>query len=334
MADSENSKIKNDGFDAPDVSMPTDPHKELEIIEEEIADRRRSWRRAHMHIFFVILGVLIVGLIFLGIHLYNNRNNPMGRLVSSSGKDFDTSFSFDVTVEKDGAAVMRYDGTYSADIPAHGLKIAYNADYNDYQYTNVIFAEGETAYKGNYYNGRWMVSDCTDKVQDFFDFHTDYRRGGFDGGAFLRFVGLTSDYTAGELEKFVRLLENRLGTNSSMSTYTMTLGDGYTGYTLSLNIDEIFSEVAADGAPLFYRASDYDKFCARYKANADIIKRAGCTVSFEMNDDGYMQAFSIVLNVSGEEYAVYCHMSDFGTAEPDIPEDFYKAKTAAYPAEE
>lgn len=337
MADIEN-KMTNGSSDfvAPDVSVPTDPRREIDIIEEEIAQRRRSWIRSHMNMIYAIVGVLVVGLIFLGIHWYNETHNPMSRMISTSAKDFGSSFDFDVTVEKNGVAVMRYGGTYAMDSGDQTVRAVYDAQYTDYQYKNVVYTEatGLQSYKGNYYNGQWTIGDCTDKVQDFFDFYDDYRHGSFDGGSFLRFAGLTSKYSSSELGRFVDMLKDRLGSNSSVSTYSTSRTDGKTSYTFDIDLDGLFRLITTDGASLFFRSTDFDRFCARYKANADIIKEAGCKMSYTANAAGYMENFSIRLDVGEEEYAVYCTMSNFATAVPNIPADFYEAAAVKPPVGE
>ena len=317
-------------FVAPDVSMPQDPRREIEIIEEEVARARRSWLKKHMTFFYVLIGILAVVLIFFGIRWFNDRINPMSQFVSSLSRDFNSSFDFDVAVEKDGISVMRYDGTFASNPGTQSVQIVYDAEYTNYSFRNVIYTDKAKSYKGNYYNGQWTIGDCTDRVQDFFDFHSDFSRGHFDGGSFLRFTELTSKYSAKELEQFVKTLRDRLGTNSAVSQVTTKGVDGATVYTFDVSFDGLFTLLREDGAAIFFRSTDYDNFCARYDANKEIIQDAELTMSFAVTG-GNMSEISLVLDVGGEEYAVYCTMSNFGKAEPAIPEDFFEAAAIKAP---
>lgn len=322
MADRQN---QNESYFQPvDVSEPTTPRREIDIIEEEIAIRRRAWIKSHMIYIYTAVGIVVVALIFLFIHLYHQGTNPMSRLVSASGKNFSTSFDFDVSLSEDGETVMRYEGAIDVDHADHSIKALYDAVYTDYGFRGVVYADEQNAVKGSYYNGQWTVKDCTDQAQDFFDFDSDYRSGKFDGGSFLRFVGLTSDYSSSELDRFVGILRERLSTNSNVAAITMTKTDDGTVYDYDIDLGAIFEMLVNDGASLFYRSSDYDSFKARYDANVDLIEAASCTMRFTIDPHGYLSTFRLDITVDGTLYTLDCRMDSFGT-DVTIPGDFFEA---------
>ena len=85
-------------FQPIDVSEPRAPVKEMEVIEEALAIRRREWIRTHLNYIYAGVGLIVVGLIVLGIYLYYQSTNPMSRFIGSLSKDFSTSFHYDVKV--------------------------------------------------------------------------------------------------------------------------------------------------------------------------------------------------------------------------------------------
>ena len=308
-----------------DVSEPREPISESEAFEEARAKHRREWFRRHRTIIFAGIGLVVVALIVFGIYLYFQHTNPMSRFTASLSKDFSSSFRYEIKVTEDDKPVMSYDGTISVDRDKHDITALYQADYNRYTYTGAVYARGKDNVKGIYYDKKWAIRDCADSVQDFFDFDKDFRAGKFNTGAFLRFTKLTSDYSTEELQKTIGVLKQRLSTNSPIATIKVQNTDGGKRYDYTIDLYELFSKLKEDGAPVFYRASDYDNFVALYYANRTVLENAACTASFEINSAGYMTSFDINVTAEGKTYGLSCTMSDFSSAEVEIPESFFKA---------
>jgi hypothetical protein len=298
---------------------------ELGQMREEVAMERREWLRSHRMTFIVIASVLIITLIFIMMKVYNDANNPLSRFISASGKNLGSSFHFRITAEKDGEDLMTYDGVMKAEPSGQRVEIEYKADYPAYSYRNVIYTYNGETDKGNYYNGQWTLSSVTDKVSDFFDFYTDYRVGRFDGGSFLRFTELSSEFSSSVLTDFVHSLRGRFATDSPAARITIDPGDdGSTAYRYDLSLITIAEIIRDEGASAFFRSSDYDSFVAKLEANRESIEDAECAVLYTITPSGYLSSLEIDFSGAQSSYVLRCEMSDFGTAEPDIPDDFYQ----------
>lgn len=312
-------------FHSVDVSEPREPLSESEEYEKEQASRRSEWFRRHRTIIFAGIGLVVVALIVFGIYLYFQHTNPMSRFTASLAKNFSSSFRYEIKMTEDDKPVMSYDGTISVDRNKHDLSALYQADYNSYTYTGAVYAHDKDNVKGSYYNKKWVIRDCTDSVRDFFDFDKDFRAGKFNTGAFLRFAKLTSDYSTDELNKTIGVLKQRLSTNSPIATITTQNVDGGKRYDYTINLYELFSKIEEEGAPIFFRATDYDEFAALFNTNKSVLENAECTASFEIDSAGYMTSFHITIKAEGQTFGLSCAMSDFSSAEVDIPESFFKA---------
>ena len=314
-----------------DVSEPRAPFREMDIIEEALAVRRRDWIRTHISYLYAVVGVIIVAVIAFIIYLNFQSSNPMSRFSSSITKNFNSSFSFDIQLTENGKKAMSYSGAIDVNRSKHTIQAAYEADYDRYQYSGAVYADRRNAKKGSYYDKQWLVRDCLDNAQDFFDFDRDFRSGNFDAGAFLRFTGLTSDFSTRELNKFVNTVMKRLTTDSTIATVTAEKADGETRFHYDVSLQGLFEMVRDDGASIFYRATDYDKFCAEYEINKGIIEKAKCTIDFTVDGAGHMTGLEVKMNVQGVEYAMDCRMSDFGEAEVEVPQGFLKAASIELP---
>lgn len=312
-------------FQPIDVSEPRAPVKEMEVIEEALAIRRREWIRTHLNYIYAGVGLIVVGLIVLGIYLYYQSTNPMSRFIGSLSKDFSTSFHYDVKVTENDQPMMSYTGDIAVDRNKHMIESQYDANYNSYTYTGAVYVHDRTAVKGNYYNNKWTIEECEDSAQDFFDFDKAFRSGGFDAGAFLRFTGLTSDYSTRELSKAVGVVKQRLSTNSRIATIKTEKAEDGTRYLYDINLYELFSMIKENGASVFYRATDYDKFVAVFDANKAILEKSECTVNFVINSAGYMSSFDMTVTAEGQSYGLSCEMSDFSKTEVAIPDSFLTA---------
>ena len=320
-------------FEPADVSKPVEPRREADILAEERAAYRREWIRSHMTYIFIAIGVIAVALVFVVIHFYNQSANPINRLVSASGKDFGVPFDFSVTVSKDDEAVMSYSGSVDINNRKHSARIAYDADYNDYSYKGIVFADKDIAVKGYYYNDKWTVRDCSEQIANFFDFDTDYRRGEFDAGSFLRFTGLTSRYSAKQLSEFVPKFKDRLASDSEFASISIEKSGSDTGYVYDFDPAAFFEMIKSDGASLFSSADDYNDFIERLDLSAGNLRSSDCEMSFTIDPRGYLTDFSFSISMPEHSYSISCKMSSFNMAVTKIPADFLETATIT-PSEE
>ncbi len=293
--------------------------------EEKPISVQRMWLREHKRVLYVLGALLLIAAIFFGIRYYQNITHPLTRFMKASSKNFNSSFSFALEARRNEEPVMRYTGSYAADPEHQNLRAVYDADYVSYTYKGVVYAENETRLSGSLYDGEWRVRDCTDKLLNFFDFNTDYRKGGFDGASFLRFTDLTTRYSAKELDAFMKLFKIRMDGNSPLAKLSITDQNGAKTYSFAISTEEFFNLVRDKGASIFFSAIDYDAFCALYGANEKTVRNSDCTLSYTINSSGWMSELELSLTVDGDRYAVRCTMDDFGSAEPEIPADFFKA---------
>ena len=304
---------------------------EQETIIAEIREQRRSWLRHHMTAIYIIAGLVVVGLAFLGIKLYHDSQNPVNRFISASGKDLGTSFDFHITAEKNGEPVMAYDGTAAFEPSDHSLSVVYDAVYSDYSYANVIYTDDEDTYKGNLYQNQWVVTDVTVRAQEFFDFYTDYRHGSFDSGSFLRFTGLNTLLYAKELDDFMDTVKGRFSGDSSVARITTVSTENGTDFHYTVNVAELFGLIRDKGAPIFLTSVDYNRFVSRLNANRGSLAKAACSLDFTIDSSGYLSALTLSLNTGADVYTVSAVMSRFGSAQPVIPEEFYEAASLELP---
>lgn len=298
---------------------------DIVVIEEAMAQRRKDWVRSHQTLLFTIAGAIIVAIVFLGIKIYNDHSNPMTQLLRSSANNLSSSFSFEISAAKNGDTMMEFEGEAGFNTSAQRLEIEYRADYNDYQYRNVIYTHEGTTYKGNYYNGQWTIADHSEKAADFFDFMADYKKGNFDGNAFLRFIGYNTKYSGAELTSFLDTLRSRMSTNSSIAQISTVNDGGAVTYDYTISLPDIVKLIEEQGASVFLRSTDYDNFIAKIKQNTDNIDRAECKLSFTVTSGGNLSNLKLTINTGTDTYVIQALMSDFGSAEVNIPEDFFEA---------
>lgn len=310
------------------------PKKTIPAINESELDYEKPvspvklWIKNHMLAVYIGAAVLLIVAIFFGIRIYNDKNHPVTKLMSASAKDFNSSFSFELEADLNGKPMMKYSGTYEADPAKQNVKALYDADYGDYQYTGAVYAQGETRCSGSLYNGKWRVRDCSEKVLNFFDFNTDYKAGRFDAASFLRFTGLTSQYSADELNRFMKLFKSRMNGSSELAELSVTAEDGSRVYTYDLSLSAFFELVRDKGASIFFSAIDYDAFCKLYEMNEASVKSSECRFSYTINSGGWMSAAALSWTVDGDEYSISCTMDDFGEAKVAIPDGFMEAVNA------
>ncbi|MBR1534341.1 MAG: hypothetical protein IJ639_08250, partial [Ruminococcus sp.] len=117
----------------------------------------------------------------------------------------------------------------------------------------------------------------------------------------------------------------RLSTDSTIATITTSSADGGTRYDYAINLPELLTMIKENGASVFYRATDYDDFVASYDLNKHIFENSACSMSFTVDEAGYLTVFEVKVTVEGTEYGLSCNMSSFGSADAALPEEFLKA---------
>ncbi len=299
-----------------------------EIAEEKRRLFRQAWFIEHRTHLFIGIGIVLIALTFLFIRLYQKSTNPVNRFMSASAKTFESSFSFDLTVGEDGEDIMHYTGALTLERAHHGMSALYDAQYTDYGYTAATLATGTSAVSGNYYDEKWRLHSCTDAVHNFYDFDTDFRGGRFDAGAFLRFTGLTSDYSATELERFFNSLRDYMASDSTIASVTRDSVDGGTEYTFDISLEGLFRLIESDGASVFYRSSDYDAFKQKLAANESLIHAAVCKLNFLVDNKGCLSAITLTLGIGEKNYSFNCIFSEIGSADVELPEGFTEAVAA------
>lgn len=312
-------------FEPIDVSEPRAPRKEIEVIEEALAIRRRDWLKGHISYVYAAAGIVVVIVIIAFIYMFYRNSNPLSRMMTAASKDFGTSFDFTAEMTENGEPVMQYEGTASFDRSRHTIEAVCSADYNTYTYTTVVTADRKKSTKGIYYSDKWTLRDCSDAVQNFIDFDRSFSKGEFNGGAFLRFTELTSDYSTREIDSFMKIVKNRLTTNSTITSVTSEKVGGDTHYHYDIDLYELMDMISKEGASIFYRASDYEKFVAAFEDNKSVIKNAKFSFDYVVNSSGYLSSFETRLISNGRNFGFSCEMSNFGKAGVEIPEGYQKA---------
>lgn len=297
----------------------------FELEDEKPVSMRRLWLRDHKTALIIIGVILVIVAVFFGIRWYNDFSNPITKFMSASAKNFNSSFSFDVSVKTDNKPVMQYSGDYQADPNKQNLLSTYDADYGSYRYSGVVYSVDEDRVRASLYKDTWHFRDITDKVLNFFDFNTDYRAGHFDGASFLRFTDLTSSYSADELNSFMKLIKSRLSGSSELAELTIENTDGGKTYTYDINTGAFFDLVRDKGASIFFSAIDYDAFVSLYEMNRETAAYSDLTFSFTIDGAGSLSRLALRLNVADTDYAVECTFTDVGKTEVEIPADFLDA---------
>lgn len=316
-----------------DVSEPREIRREKDIVDEALAIHRREWFKSHLSIFFAVIGVILVALIGVLILMHFQNNNPFSIFSSALYKDFGTPFAYQVAVSEDDDTVMSYTGTIEVDRSRHTIKALYRADYNTYSYTGAVCSDEKVGVSGNLFNETWTTHDCKEMAQNFFDFDADFRYGSIDCGAFMRFTGLTSDYSIQESAKFFKVVKERLTTDSALAVITTETTEEQTRYHYDVDLYSFLELVKENGAPIFFRSSDYDSFCLKFDCNKEWLASAKCTIEYVVNADGYMTSFDAAVVTPEKKFALSCTMSDFGAAQTKLPDEFMQIIQTPAPTE-
>ena len=307
-----------------DVSEPQEIRTEKELVAEARSEYRKMMIKKYRIFIFIGIGVILVGLAIFLANMYHSNTNPWSRLMKASTKNFEAPFKFEMTVSENDEVQMQYSGVVDADRSSQHIKAQYDAQYKDYGYSAAMDANGKTYTYGVLYDNKWHLFDCEEKVHDFFEFDTEFRKGNLNTGAFLRFAGLNTTYSSVELRKFINKVTGRLGSNSELAAVTSEEKDGITTCRYDISLSVLMDLIEKEGAPVFYRSADYDAFKKRYAASSERIKKAACTLIYTTDSDGHLTSLDLELSFDGEKYSISLGFSDFGSASAQLPEDFLK----------
>lgn len=303
------------------------PLTEKEFIKEQLRLRRMRWIRDHRTLLYTAVGILLVVIIFLFIRVYSAGSDPLNRLVQSCVKDFGTSFDFTVTLSEDNEPSMRYKGTLECDRNTQSLQSSYQADYGSYTYSAAVWADNGQAAKGSFYQEKWVIDDCSEQIRDFFTLDKSVKNGDLDAGALLRFLGMTSDFSSEELDRFSGAFTKRLVSDKNIAVIKASPDQAGTRYDYDIDLGALFRLIVDDGAPIFFHSSDYNIFAERYEANKRNIEASACRMSYLIDAQGYLTNFRLEVDTDGTLYTLDCTMSNFGEAKANLPEAFVQAAT-------
>lgn len=274
----------------------------------------------------IIAGVVLVILIVIILSVVHSSNNPLNGMVKSLSKNINSgSFEYRIEVETDKKTSMKYVGSIVFDHANQGINAVYNADYNDYKYKSVLYSKDHVSTSGNYYNGKWTVKDSSSKVRDFFDFFNDFNKGHFDGGAFISFFDITGTFSPTELGNTVDKVFGELkGQTNNILHMNITSENGVTKYTMKPELIKLFDIIIKNSGPAFMSATDYLEFTESVETNYDKLSNADCTIEYGIQS-GNMVSFSISLDADGKTQTIKMDMSNFGSANIEIPRTFFEA---------
>lgn len=275
------------------------------------------------------VSVVLVAAVIITVIFINKGNNVFSQFVKASSKSFDSgSFDYTVNVSVNDSTNMKYTGTFQMDIDDQLLSSVYHAEYNEYQYDSVTYYKNAASYQGNYYDGKWTVSDNTDKVIDFIDFYGDYRKGDFDAGAFVRFTNSTKSFSASQLQKaFGDIIDDFKKSSNLNNVLHMTESTSgvNTVVTFEPDVAQALDIIKSHLAPAFASANAYKDFCTRIDDAKGNLATTKATVSYTVDGSGYLTAVELDYRIKTDRYVISAALENFGEAQIKIPDGFFTA---------
>lgn len=278
---------------------------------------------------FVTVAIVLVLMIVVGMFCINYQNNSLKMFVDASVNNFECgSFDYKVTASVDDVVCQDFDGAIEFDHNNQYFLSAYHAVYEDYEYDAVAYANGADAYRGNYYDGEWIVENYTDRALDFFGFYRDYRKGEFDAGAAVRFTGTTEKYNAVYLDKAVKSIAKELTKTSTLNDVlcqSVESTDEYTTIIFTPKMDELCNIIIEHIGSAYTSAIAYSDYKDRITDSAENLKKAQAVLSYTVDKDSYLTDIVIDYTVEGHNFVIDINMSNFSTAKAQVAEGFYEA---------
>lgn len=278
---------------------------------------------------FVTVAIVLVAAIVISMFCINYSNNSLKMFLDASVENFDCgSFDYKVTTSIDGVECQDFEGAFEFDHNNQYFLSAYHAVYADYEYDAVAYANGADAYRGNYYDGEWIIENYTDRALDFFGFYRDYRKGELDAGAVVRFTGTTTKYSAVHLDKAVNEIAKELTKTSTLNNVlcqSIESTDEYTKVTFTPKMDELCNIIMEHIGSAYTSAIAYSDYKDRIIDSAENLKKAQAVISYTIDNDGYLTNVVIDYTVERKNFVIDINMSNFTTAKPQVHDGFYEA---------
>ncbi len=304
-------------------------YRPIDIYEEE----QPSWISTHLPVVFAGIAVILIAVTAVIITMLVSKNTPVKQLMRAFSSSLDSSCSFHIDAQIDQKPVMTFDGAVKTDSRTREVQVSYDAVYPEYTYQGVILTQNGLSYKGNCLSGQWTVSDDTQNVLDFFDFYTDFQNGDFDTSSFLRYFGLTDQYSAIEFQKLINELLPRFSSSNSLSHLTIeNNSDGSTTYSYAPDIKELIAVLSDSSAPVFSKSSDYEKFKKTVELNQKTIDSAVASMVFDIDQNRRMTSLKLQIKTEQTEYTFDITFSGFSNTNVAIPAGFYEAAHLENPA--
>lgn len=300
--------------------------KSERYYEDEPENRFKQYLRFPV---FVTVALVLVVAIIISIFAINRNNNAFVMFNKAVANNFDCgSFKYDVDAGINGMIYMKYDGEMEFDLQSQKLKSVYHAAYENYEYDAVVYGEDVTAYRGNYYGGKWSVEDYSEKALDFYDFYRDYRKGDFDAGAAVRFTDTTDVFNPQQLGESVERIFRELskpGNMKNIMCQDIKIDDTSTTVTFKPQLEEVFYLISANIGSAFSSADEYAEFKANVENSTINLSSADLTITYVVDDNGYLSDFSLSYSIGSNTYFIQAKFSEFEEAKVEIPEGFLKA---------
>lgn len=278
---------------------------------------------------FVIVALVLVVAIVLSMFAFNYKNNAFVMFNKASSKNFDCgSFSYQISAGMNNETYMAYDGVLEFDLDDRTIESSYHAVYEDYEYDAVTYADGATAYKGNYYGGKWTVENYSERALDFYGFYNDYRKGRFDAGAAVRFTQTNDVFNAYSLKTAVEEILDELTKTSNVNGVLhqqMKTENGETTITFTPELDKVFDIILSYIGPAYTSANAFSEFRDRVQNSSSNLQNADASISYTIDERGYLTYINISYVVENDSYVVEVFMDDFKEAQAEIPESFFTA---------
>ncbi|MBQ2972625.1 MAG: hypothetical protein IJE16_08800 [Ruminococcus sp.] len=300
--------------------------KSESYYEDESENRVKQYLKFPV---FVGAALVLVVLIIVFMFIVNHNNNAFAMLNKASVKAFDCgSFHYRVDAGMNGTSYMQYEGDMEFDLNTRIMNSSYHAVYENYEYDAVVYGQGATAYRGNFYKGKWSVDDYSEKMLDFFDFYRDYRKGDFDAGAAVRFTDSNDVFNAQQLGEAMNDIFSQLSKSYNMNTVMgqeIKVENGETTVTFKPQMKEVFDLVVSEIGSAFSGADAYAAFKESVENSEENLFTAQLTMSYTINKEGYLTDLSLIYTVNHNTYFVVAELSEFSNTQVVIPQDFLVA---------
>lgn len=278
---------------------------------------------------FVVIALVLVAIIVCTMFFINYNNNVLKMFVDASSQNFDCGgFEYSVTAGINEQTYMDFSGQIEFDLDGQKIQSVYHAAYEDYEYDAVVYGEGATAYRGNYYGGKWSVSSYTDRALDFFDFYRDYRKGDFDAGAMVRFTENNSKFNAEQLqisvEGMIKEFTKSSTLNNVLHAQTITDENGTT-IKFTPEMDKVLDIYLEYIGSAYTSANAYSEFKSTIESSKQNFKDTVVVITYTISNEGYLTDITLDYTVNGDAYVIDISMSNFAQTEIEIDDGFFVA---------